>query len=68
LIFYSNIECPNANCLYFYDFLGVVLWDLIIQGSKFHSKKSDRHTASASAANIKKITVVCPPGPNCQQM
>jgi hypothetical protein len=27
------------NCSYFYDFLGAVLWALIIQGSKFHSKK-----------------------------
>jgi hypothetical protein len=25
--------------LYFYDFLGAVLWALINQGSKFHSKK-----------------------------
>jgi hypothetical protein len=39
LIFYSNIECPNTNCSYFYDFLGAVLWALINQGSKFHSKK-----------------------------
>jgi hypothetical protein len=22
LIFYSNTECPNMNCSYFYDFLG----------------------------------------------
>jgi hypothetical protein len=27
------------NCSDFYDFLGAVLWALIIQGSKFHSKK-----------------------------
>jgi hypothetical protein len=27
------------NCSYFYDFLGAVLCALIIQGSKFHSKK-----------------------------
>jgi hypothetical protein len=39
LIFYSNTECPNINFSYFYDFLGVVLWALINQGSKFHSKK-----------------------------
>jgi hypothetical protein len=26
------------ECSYFYDFLGVVLWALIKQGSKFHSK------------------------------
>jgi hypothetical protein len=29
----------NMNCSYFYDFLGVVLWALINQGSKFHSEK-----------------------------
>jgi hypothetical protein len=28
------------NCLYFNDFLGDVLWALIIQGSKFHSKNT----------------------------
>jgi hypothetical protein len=49
-------------------FLGVVLWALIIQGSKFLSKKLWQAHASASAANIKKIIVACPPGPNYQQM
>jgi hypothetical protein len=29
----------KTNYSYFYDFLGVVLWALINQGSKFHSKK-----------------------------
>jgi hypothetical protein len=27
------------NCSYFYDFLGVLLWALTNQESKFHSKK-----------------------------
>jgi hypothetical protein len=37
--------CPNMNCSYFYDFLGAVLWALINQGSKFHSKTNcDRPT------------------------
>jgi hypothetical protein len=40
----------------FYDFLGAVLWALINQGSKFHSKKLWQAHASALAANIKKIT------------
>jgi hypothetical protein len=50
LIFYSNTECPNTNCSYFYDFLGAVLWALIIQGSKFHSKKivADPHFSVSS--------------------
>jgi hypothetical protein len=39
LIFYSNTKFPNTNCSYFYDFLGAVLWALINQGRKFHSKK-----------------------------
>jgi hypothetical protein len=36
----SNTECPNTNCSYFYDFLDAVLWALITQGRKFHSKKN----------------------------
>jgi hypothetical protein len=39
LIVYSNTKSPNTNCSYFYDFLGAILWALINQGSKFHSKK-----------------------------
>jgi hypothetical protein len=62
LIVYSNTKCPNTNCSYFYDFLGAILWALINQGSKFHSKKSWQAHASASAANIKKITA--DPTPN----
>jgi hypothetical protein len=38
-IFYSNTKFPNMNCSYFYDFLGVLLWALTNQGSKFHSTK-----------------------------
>jgi hypothetical protein len=37
LIFYSYTKCPN--CLYFYYFLGVILWALIFEGSKFLLKE-----------------------------
>jgi hypothetical protein len=39
LIFYSYTKCPTTNCLYFYYFLGVILWALIFEGSKFLLKK-----------------------------
>jgi hypothetical protein len=47
-------------------FLGVVLWDQIIQGSKFHSKKIV--IGPRVSISVSRLTVAWPPEPNCQQM
>jgi hypothetical protein len=50
------------NCSYFYDFLGAVLWALIIQGSKFHSKKNCGWPTRSVSSQYKKKTA--DPTPN----
>jgi hypothetical protein len=44
----------------FYDFLGAVLWALIIQGSKFHSKKIVTGPRISVSSQCKKDNR-CPP-------
>jgi hypothetical protein len=52
----------KTNYSYFYDFLCVVLWALINQGSKFHSKKIVTGPHVSVSSQYKKITA--DPTPN----